>query len=144
VNRFGAWIREQRDSRQMTREDLIAALKGYGKTVAPSTLTTWEQGGSNAPIHDNEFVEAIARIFGLPVVEVFRGAGYAVDAYPELDEARQLILAAFDSGDLGRLVRVAIEELDKKEAHRYERLESSSNDTETGAGTADAAATGRR
>jgi transcriptional regulator with XRE-family HTH domain len=143
-NSFGAWIRQTRDEKHMTRDELIEALKGYGKTVAPSTLTSWEKGDVNAPIHDSEFVEVIAKVFGVSVADVLRGSGYDLGpAYEaELDEQRRILLEAYDNGDLERLVRMALE-AHAKRAQTYSRLEAKDTDTNEGEGSA-ATTAGRR
>lgn len=120
MNNFGAWIRQMRDGRNITREELVQALKERGKPVAPSTLTSWEKGDVNAPIHDNQFVEVIAQIFDVSVAEVLKGAGFDLGAaYEGLDEPRRRLLEAYDSGDLERLVRLALIELDKNKGRTH-------------------------
>lgn len=142
ASKLGNWLQESRKSKGLSREAFAEILNGYGYEVKASAIAWWETEGK-PPADDAELMHILSDFFKTPYIDVLRIAGFDIP-YPELDEARQLILAAFDSGDLGRLVRVAIEELDKKDAHRYERLESSANDAETGTDTAGATATGRR
>lgn len=128
MNQMGSWIRTMRERHNKTQEELMADLKREYKVVAKSTLSTWENETANPPIHDNAFVEAVAKIFNVTVAEVLKGSGYKLgQAYEsELDEGRRLLLEAYDSGDLERLVTMALE------AHRQQRLGYSrltSNDT---------------
>lgn len=136
ANTFGQWIRQMRESRHMTREDLIAALKARGKTVAHSTLTTWEHEGANPPIHDPEFVQTIASVFNVTGAEVLMGAGFSLGpAYEGLDEDQKLLLMAYESGDLERLIRTALMAKDKQGGGGdYSRLATTENDESKTAG----------
>jgi transcriptional regulator with XRE-family HTH domain len=137
LNTMGSWIRTMRERHNLKQEELLEAFKREYKPVAKSTLSAWETETANPPIHDNAFVEAVARIFNVTEAEVLKGSGYNLgQAYEsELDEGRRLLLEAYDNGDLERLVAMALE------AHRqrvgYSRLASNdtTDDESTGSAT---------
>jgi transcriptional regulator with XRE-family HTH domain len=148
-----------RGTSTMTQDEFAAELKQYytkpvkeskkGKEedeeISKSTVSTWENGVKTPPLHDNEFVEAIAKVFSVSVADVLKGSGYDLGpAYEsELDEQRRILLEAYDSGDLARLVRIALEAHDKR-GQLYSRLESK-EDTNTSEGEGSTATTsGRR
>jgi transcriptional regulator with XRE-family HTH domain len=141
---MGLWLRTMRERHNKTQEELLADFKREYKPVAKSTLSTWENETANAPIHDNLFIEAVARIFNVSVADVLKGSGYDLGpAYQnELDEQRRILLEAFDSGDLAKLVRIALEAHDKR-GQLYSRLESKDTDTSEGEGST-ATTSGRR
>lgn len=142
MNTLGKWIRQKRQDKHLTLEEFLEELKVYYKAVGRSTLSAWENGETNPPIHDNEFAEALARIFSVSVADVLKGAGFELGAaYEELDEQRRRLLEAYDSGDLERLVRVALSKLDAQHESQSHRLEM---DGDEGTGSADATREARR
>lgn len=124
LNQMGSYIRTMRERHHMNQDDFIDALKhAYGKGIARSTLSGWESGQKNPPLEDNGFIEALATIFNVTVADVLKGSGYNLGpAYEELDEQRKRLLAAYDSGDLERLVRVALSRLDEQSESHAHRL----------------------
>jgi transcriptional regulator with XRE-family HTH domain len=133
LNQMGSYIRTMRDRHHMNQDDFIDALKhAYGKGIAKSTLSGWESGQKNPPIEDNNFIEALATIFSVTTADVLKGSGYNLGpAYEELDEQRKRLLAAYDSGDLERLVRVALSKLDEETEAQAHRL-GTHGDEDTG------------
>lgn len=111
-----------RERAHMTQDEFATALhQAYGKAFAKSTISGWELGNKNPPIEDNEFINALARVFNVSPADVLKGSGYELgEAYGDLDEARRRLLEAYDSGDLERLVIEAL----RKKGLAHSRLES--------------------
>jgi transcriptional regulator with XRE-family HTH domain len=145
LNQMGSWIRTMRERHRMTQEDFIEALKHYyGKGIAKSTLSGWEGGQKNPPIEDSAFISALAKVFSVTTAEVLQGSGYELGAaYEGLDEPRRRLLEAYDSGDLERLVRLALIELDKGKERSSHRLDVDDNDEGAG-GASDVTRAARR
>lgn len=84
--RFGAWLREQREERNLTQAELARRIGLNHRTQ----LTNIEKGGSRL---DAEFAVRIAEALDLPADEVLRRAGFAIgdDGFPpELIRFRDL------------------------------------------------------
>lgn len=160
LNTFGSWLRTMRNravrgDHTMTQEEFASELKLHyvkrvkegdyedDKVFSKSAVSTWESGGKNAPLQDNEFVEAVARVFGVTTADVLRGSGYDLGpAYEsELDEQRRILLEAYDSGNLERMVRIALEAHAKQHSD-YSRL--ASNDSGEATTGSEATTSGRR
>lgn len=108
-NTLGVWMKEKRQDLEMTQEEFIAALtREYGKTFARSTVSSWEHGKDNAPIHDREFVSALARIFRVRDVDVLAGAGYNVAHEVTLTDKEAVILDAYRRGDFKKAMQLLI------------------------------------
>jgi transcriptional regulator with XRE-family HTH domain len=136
LNTFGGWLKTMRNrtirgDHTMTQDEFAAELKQYysksssedNKPLSKAAVSTWESGAKNPPLGDKDFIDAVARIFDVTGADVLKAAGYNLGpAYEaELDEQRKRLLAAYDSGDLERLVRVALSRLDEQgeaQAHR--------------------------
>jgi transcriptional regulator with XRE-family HTH domain len=128
---MGKWIATMRERHNMTQEALLAEFKREYKPVAKSTLSAWENETATPPVQDNQFVEAVARIFKVSGADVLKGSGYNLgQAYEsELDEGRRLLLEAYDSGDLARMVKIALE-AHARQHQNYSHLESTDGTSE--------------
>jgi transcriptional regulator with XRE-family HTH domain len=106
-NTFGTWLRDKRQEHQMTQEDFIKQLKQeYKKSFARSTVSGWESGEGNAPIHDRSFVDALARIFNVRVLDVLVGSGYNIVNEVTLTDKEAVILEAYRRGDFKEAMRL--------------------------------------
>lgn len=108
---LGKWIRTQRKREGHSQESLAALLKERGQDFSPSTISWWEQGRTNPPVHDVTFIRALAEVFNTTDAEVLRGAGYDLPFPDNLDERQQKLLAAYERGDLQEIMRIALDKV---------------------------------
>lgn len=103
----------------MTQEEFAAELKRYytrpvkegkkgeeDKGISKSTVSSWEKGLKTPPMHDPEFVDAIAKVFDVRVLDVLAGAGYDVIEEVELTDKEAIILEAYRRGDFKRAMQL--------------------------------------
>lgn len=108
-NTLGAWIRNKRLERHMTQDEFILGLaEQYGKSFARSSVSAWENGKDNAPIHDKDFVNALAHIFNVRVLDVLAGVGYNVAEEVTLTDKEAVILEAYRRGDFKKAMQLLI------------------------------------
>jgi transcriptional regulator with XRE-family HTH domain len=106
-NTFGTWLKNKRLEHHMTQEDFIQQLKDqFGKSFGRSTISGWESGEGNAPIHDRRFVDALAKIFNVRVLDVLIGSGYNIVNEVTLTDKEAVILEAYRRGDFKEAMRL--------------------------------------
>ena len=85
--KIGQFIRQRRNSQQLTQADLAQQLGDYGqKRYNPSTIAYWEKGKTMPPIDDPQFVKVIAKILGVTEGAVLEAAGFALQDSDPPDE----------------------------------------------------------
>ncbi len=57
---IGQYIRNQRNTLQITQDELAARLASHGHKFAKSTIGWWETDRSIPPIHETKFMAALA------------------------------------------------------------------------------------
>lgn len=105
---LGKWIQTQRKREGLSQEALAVLLKEYGQDFSPSTISWWERGQTNPPVHDVAFIHALSEIFRTTEADVLRGAGYNIPFPDNLDERQKNLLAAYERGDLQEMMRIAL------------------------------------
>ncbi|MGD9827097.1 MAG: helix-turn-helix domain-containing protein [Hyphomicrobiaceae bacterium] len=82
---LGSLVRDARRLRNLSQDELAEALK-----VSRMTVSQLERGRPKKPL-DADFVNRLARVLDLPVVEMLAAMGYALD-FDGLQDEREVTL----------------------------------------------------
>lgn len=72
------WISKRRDELGINQEELAARLQTSGFDISRSTLSHWENGRYNPPLHDPIFRKALADALRMNARTMLKAAGYEV------------------------------------------------------------------
>lgn len=101
----GELIKHRRDLLGLTRKDLSARLASYGVQYSTSAIAWWEGNRTNPPMHDRNFIEAMAKALDMSVAEFLSFLGL-VDVDLDLSEDEKSLLEAYRSGDFQQAMRI--------------------------------------
>jgi transcriptional regulator with XRE-family HTH domain len=101
----GELIKHRRDTLGLTRKDLSARLASYGVQYSVSAIAWWEGNRTNPPMHDRNFIEAMAKALDMTISEFLNFLGL-VDADVDLSDDEKSLLEAYRSGDFQQAMRI--------------------------------------
>lgn len=76
------WLKNRREAIDLRQDELAAKLQIEGFDVSRATISNWETGRHEPPMHDPEFRHALARSLRLNVRTMLKLAGYEVTEQP--------------------------------------------------------------
>lgn len=83
------YIYRRRGELELSQEELTARLQTEGFNISRSTLSNWENGKFQPPLHDPEFRKALAKSLRLSVRDLLLVAGYEIDVARHSEEAER-------------------------------------------------------
>lgn len=72
------WLKELRNSVNITQEDLAARLQSAGFNYSRSTINNWENKRGMPPIDDPKFAESLAWALRVKVPTLLKAAGFDI------------------------------------------------------------------
>lgn len=81
------WLKSRREAIELKQDELAAKLQLAGFDVSRATISHWETGRHEPPMHDSGFRQALAKALRLNVPTMLRMAGYEVTSEPHSETA---------------------------------------------------------
>jgi len=72
------WLRQSRERLNLTQDEIAARLQLAGFDFTRGTISHWENGRHELPMHDSLFRQALAEALRLDVRTMLRLAGYEI------------------------------------------------------------------
>lgn len=83
------WLRQRREELNLNQEEMTARLQIEGVEVTRSTLSHWETGRYNMPMHEENFRRALVTALRLSEREILKRSGYDIGQRGHSDEAER-------------------------------------------------------
>lgn len=90
-----SWLKTYRNKLRITQDELAARLQTRGFEYSAGAISHWEKGRYKAPLHDEDFRNALAMILRITPQEMLSAAGYETEQ--EHTEAGERAAAILDS-----------------------------------------------
>lgn len=103
---LGTFITARRKKLGLTRQDLIARLSSHGVRYSTSALAWWETGRTNPPMHDRQFIEALAKALDMSIDSFLESIGLVDLDVSTLTLNERALLNAYRAGDLQEVIRI--------------------------------------
>jgi transcriptional regulator with XRE-family HTH domain len=82
-------MKERREELGLSQDDLAARLQSAGLNVSRASISHWEMGRYDAPLHDADFRRALATALRLKPRVMLLMAGYEVEDDPHSEAAER-------------------------------------------------------
>lgn len=102
----GELLKSRRDALGLSRRDLSERLESYGVKYSTSAIAWWEGNRTNPPMHDRNFMEALAKALDMSLTAFLEFLGMVDLDVSSLSEDERLLLEAYRSGDLQKAMRI--------------------------------------
>lgn len=103
------WLKQRRTDLHLSQEELATLLQLRGLDISRATVSHWEMGKYPPPFDNAVFVNALAGILKLSVIEVLAHAGYDL-AIEGLSETERHIIDAVRRGDKVEAIKTIVNE----------------------------------
>lgn len=103
------WLKRKREELHLSQEELANSLQLRGLDISRATISHWEMGKYAPPYDNPDFVNALAGILNMSVIEILAAAGYKL-AIEGLSEKERRIVEAVRRGDKVEAVKAIVNE----------------------------------
>lgn len=107
----GLWLRQRRESLDLSQEDIAVQLQTLGFEVSRSMVSHWENDRYHLPLNDVRFMKAIAQVFKISLADLLMALGYDVsepDAQVSLNWKERQAIEAWRRGDRAEAARIIL------------------------------------
>jgi transcriptional regulator with XRE-family HTH domain len=107
----GEWLRQRRESLDLSQKDITAQLQTRGCEVSQSMVSHWENGRYNLPLSDVPFMKAIAKVYRVSLIDLLMAVGYDLsdtDVPMTLSWKERQAIEAWRRGDREGAIKIII------------------------------------